>query len=156
MIRVPTASTSTSSDDDTSSQIQDQSIILRDSSNSNSGSSISSTNFNDNDNNGNEINNNDDNIDDDVTNKIYDQSIQFEQVDTFESELAQSSLLIWAAYENHKEIVLGSCAAISVFLTVILVFIVNRRKSRQTVDKAPLVDNEASINVDVERLTIHV
>lgn len=52
--------------------------------------------------------------------------------------------------------VLGSCAAITVFLTVLLAFVVSRRKTRTTMDKAPLVDNEVSVNVDVDRLTIHV
>lgn len=140
MVRVPTASTSILSDnDDTQSQLQDQSIILRDS--NNRGNGITSTSFSDN-----ETNDDDDKI--------------FEQIHmdgtSFESTLAQSSLLVWATYENHKELVLGACAALSVFLTVILAFLVNRRKSRTNNDKAPLVDNEVSVNVDVDRLTIHV
>lgn len=140
MVRVPTASTSILSDnDDTQSQLQDQSIILRDS--NNRGNGITSTSFSDN-----ETNDDDDKI--------------FEQIHldgtSFKSTLAQSSLLVWATYENHKELVLGACAALSVFLTVILAFLVNRRKSRTNNDKAPLVDNEVSVNVDVDRLTIHV
>lgn len=140
MVRVPTASTSILSDnDDTQSQLQDQSIILRDS--NNRGNGITSTSLSDN-----ETNDDDDKI--------------FEQIHmdgtSFESTLAQSSLLVWATYENHKELVLGACAALSVFLTVILAFLVNRRKSRTNNDKAPLVDNEVSVNVDVDRLTIHV
>lgn len=144
MVRVPTASTSILSDsDDTASQVQDQTIILRDSSNHGNGNAgITSTNFDDND-------TNDDDVD-----KIYEQ-IHFDET-SFESTLAQSSLLVWATYENHKEFVLGTCAALSVFLTIILVFLVNRRKSRTNIDKAPLVDNEVSVNVDVDRLTIHV
>lgn len=144
MVRVPTASTSILSDsDDTASQVQDQTIILRDSSNhGNSNAGITSTSFDDND-------TNDDDVD-----KIYEQ-IHFDET-SFESTLAQSSLLVWATYENHKEFVLGTCAALSVFLTIILVFLVNRRKSRTNIDKAPLVDNEVSVNVDVDRLTIHV
>lgn len=152
MVRVPTASTSILSDnDDTQSQLQDQSIILRDS--SNHGNGITSTSFSDS-----ETNNNDD--DDDVgddgntSNKIF-QQIHLDEA-AFESTLAQSSLIVWATYENHKEFVLGACAALSVFLTVILAFLVNRRKSRTNNDKAPLVDNEVSVNVDVDRLTIHV
>lgn len=168
MVRVPTASTSILSDssDDTSTQLQDQSIILRDSSNSRSrsgsssssssinnrfsGSSngITSTTFSDN-----ETNNDDGNGDDD--DKIVEQ-IHFDEA-SIETALAQSSLFVWATYEQHKEFVLGACAALSVFLTVILVFLVNRkRKSRRNNDKAPLVDNEVSVNVDVDRLTIHV
>lgn len=144
MVRVPTASTSILSDsDDTASQVQDQTIILRDSSNhGNSNAGITSTSFDDND-------TNDDDVD-----KIYEQ-IHFDET-SFESTLAQSSLLVWATYENHKEFVLGTCAALSVFLTIILVFLVNRRKSRTNIDKAPLVENEVSVNVDVDRLTIHV
>lgn len=153
MVRVPTASTSTLSDsDDTSSQ--DQSIILRDSNRSNgngNGFGFTRTSF---------IDDNTDagDNDDDVANKFYEQNqqqIQFDQT-SFESTLAQSSLLVWAVYENHKEFMLGSCAAVSVFLTVILVFLIQRRKSRTNIDKAPLVDNEVSVNVDVDRLTIHV
>lgn len=148
MVRVPTASTSILSDsDDTASQVQDQTIILRDSgSNSQHGIShgITSTSFSDN-----ETNDDDDDVD-----KIYEQ-IHFDET-SFESTLAQSSLLVWATYENHKEFLLGMCAALSVFLTIILVFLVNRRKSRTSTDKAPLVDNEVSVNVDVDRLTIHV
>lgn len=148
MVRVPTASTSILSDsDDTQSQQQDQSIILRDS--NNHGNGITSTTFNDNDN---ETNDNDDDDGDD--NKIYEQ-IHFDET-SFESTLAQSSLLVWATYENHKEFLLGACCALCVFLTVILAFLVNRRKSRTNIDKAPLVDNEVSVNVDVDRLTIHV
>lgn len=131
MVRVPTASTSTLSDDDTSSQMQDLASILRDSSSSSSS------------------NNNDDNNDDDA-HTIY-QQIHFDQ--TFESAFAAST---WNAYQNNKEFVLGSCAAITVFLTILLAFIVSRRKSRAIMDKKPLVDNEVSVNVDVERLTIHV
>ena len=59
-------------------------------------------------------------------------------------------------YADNKEILLGSCAAITVFFVVLIAFIVNKRKSRAHIDKAPLVDNEVSANVDVERLTIHV
>lgn len=157
MIRVPTASTSTLSDnDDTPSQ--DQSIILRDSNRGNG--FIRNNNFNDNNNNNNnnDNNSNDDiNDDDDVANRFFEQhhQIQFDQT-SFESTMAQSSLLVWAVYENHKEFLLGTCAAISVFLTVILVFLIHRRKSRTNIDKAPLVDNEVSVNVDVDRLTIHV
>lgn len=169
MVRVPTASTSILSDsgssssigDDTSTQLQDQSIILRDSSNSRSRSGISinnrfggssngitSTTFSDN-----ETNNDDGNGDDD--DKIVEQ-IHFDEA-AIETALAQSTLYVWATYEQHKEFVLGACAALTVFLTVILVFLVNRRrKSRQNNDKQPLVDNEVSVNVDVDRLTIHV
>lgn len=168
MVRVPTASTSILSDsgssgsgDDTSTQLQDQSIILRDSSNSRSRSGISinnrfggssngitSTTFSDN-----ETNNDDGNGDDD--DKIVEQ-IRFDEA-AIETALAQSTLYVWATFEQHKEFVLGACAALTVFLTVILAFLVNRRrKSRQNNDKAPLVDNEVSVNVDVDRLTIHV
>lgn len=172
MVRVPTASTSILSDsgssssggDDTSTQLQDQSIILRDSSNSRSRSGISinnrfggsggssngitSTTFSDN-----ETNNDDGNGDDD--DKIVEQ-IHFDEA-AIETALAQSTQYVWATFEQHKEFVLGACAALTVFLTVILAFLVNRRrKSRQNNDKAPLVDNEVSVNVDVDRLTIHV
>lgn len=146
MVRVPTASTSMLSDnDDTTSQQQDQSIILRDS--SNHGNGITSTTFNDN-----ETNDNDDDVDD--ANKIYEQ-IHFDET-SFESTLAQSSLLVWATYENHREFLMGMCAALTVFLAVIFIFLINRRKSRTNIDKAPLVDNEVNVNVDVDRLTIHV
>lgn len=147
MVRVPTASTSTLSDsDDTSSQ--DQSIILRD---SNRGNGFTRTNENEN-------NNDNDDDDDDFVNRLYreqNHQIRFEQT-PFESTLAQSSIFIRNAYENHKEFLLGTCAGVCVFLTVILAFLILRRKSRTTIDKAPLVDNEASVNVDVDRLTIHV
>lgn len=129
MVRVPTASTSILSSDGTSSQMQDQTIMLRDS------SSISSSNS-----------------DDDGGYKAY-HHLRFDQ--PFESTFASSSFLFWAIYENNKEIILGSCAAIVVFVTVLMAFIVSKRKSR-TMEKAPLVDNEVSVNVDVERLTIHV
>lgn len=144
MVRVPTASTSILSDiDDTvSQQQQDQSIILRDG--SSRGNGITSTTFNDNE-------TNDD--DDDTIDKIYEQ-IHFDEA-SFESSLAQSSLLVWATYENHREFLLGMGAALCVFLTVIFAFLV-RRKSRTNIDKAPLVDNEVGVNVDVDRLTIHV
>lgn len=74
---------------------------------------------------------------------------------TFMSTLATSSFLVWSAYESNKEYVLGSCAAVIVFIAILLTYTVSKRKSR-TMDKAPLVDNEVSVNVDVERLTIHV
>ncbi|XP_055297615.1 uncharacterized protein LOC129566087 isoform X2 [Sitodiplosis mosellana] len=157
MVRVPTASTSILTDsDDTVSQQQDQSIILRDS--SNHGNGITSTSqFSDNETNDNDddddANNNNNNIDND-SQKFY-QQIHFDET-SFESTLAQSSLLVWATYENHREFLLGACAAMGVFLTVIFVFLLNRRKSRANTDKAPLVDNEVSVNVDVDRLTIHV
>lgn len=145
MVRVPTASTTTISDsDDTSSQ--DQSIILRDNNHSNG---FIRTNFNENGNN---------NDDDDLVNRLYEQShhqIRIEE-NTFESKLSLSSVLIWNAYESYKEILLGTCAGVCVFLTVILVFLILRRKSRSTIDKASLIDNEVSVNVDVDRLTIHV
>lgn len=150
MVRVPTASTSILSDsDDTTSQQQDQSIILRDS--SNRGNGITSTSqFNDN-----ETNDNADDDDDDNDSQKFYQQIHFDET-SFESTLAQSSLFVWATYENHREFLLGACAAMGVFLTVIFVFLINRRKSRTNIDKAPLVDNEVSVNVDVDRLTIHV
>lgn len=151
MVRVPTASTSTLSGDDTSSQMQDQAIILRD-----SGSSTSFIGaFNSNDDENVVVDNNDD-----AAHKLY-QQIRFDQ--EFESAISgpssatSTAYLLWTSiYANNKELVLGSCAAITVFLTVLLAFIVSRRKSRTTMDKTPLVDNEVSVNVDVERLTIHV
>lgn len=156
MVRVPTASTSILSDsDDTVSQQQDQSIILRDG--SIRGNGITSTSqFNDNETNDNDGDDDDNSGSDNNSNsnKFY-QQIHFDET-SFESTLAQSSLLVWATYENHREFLLGACAAMGVFLTVIFVFLVNRRKSRTNTDKAPLVDNEVSVNVDVDRLTIHV
>ncbi|XP_031626987.1 uncharacterized protein LOC116343193 isoform X2 [Contarinia nasturtii] len=143
MVRVPTASTSLLSESDDTVSQPDQSIILRDSNNRDNG--ITSTTFNDNE-------TNDD--DDDTMDKIYEQ-IHFDEA-SFESTLAQSSLLVWATYENHREFLLGMGAALCVFLTVIFAFLVNRRKSRTNIDKAPLVDNEVGVNVDVDRLTIHV
>lgn len=165
MVRVPTASTSTLSDDDTSSQMQDQAIILRDSSSSGSGGSSTSFigGFNSNDDDNVVADNNNNN--DDAAHKLY-QQIRFDQ--EFESAISSSTsvesasassaaYLLWTSvYANNKEIVLGSCAAITVFLTVLLAFIVSRRKTRTLMDKTPLVDNEVSVNVDVERLTIHV
>lgn len=161
MVRVPTASTSTLSDDDTSSQMQDQAIILRDSSSSGGSSTSFIGGFNSNDD---DMvvadNNNNNNNNDDAAHKLY-QQIRFDQ--EFESAISSptssssAAYLLWTSvYANNKEIVLGSCAAITVFLTVLLAFIVSRRKSRTTMDKTPLVDNEVSVNVDVERLTIHV
>lgn len=167
MVRVPTASTSTLSDDDTSSQMQDQAIILRDSSSSGSGGSSTSFigGFNSNDDDNVVADNNNNNNNDDAAHKLY-QQIRFDQ--EFESAISSSTsvesasassaaYLLWTSvYANNKEIVLGSCAAITVFLTVLLAFIVSRRKTRTLMDKTPLVDNEVSVNVDVERLTIHV
>lgn len=157
MVRVPTASTSTFSDsDDTSSQIQDQSIILRDSENRGNGITNS---YNDNDTSGGGDNDNDDTAspdnNGDMSSKFYEQQIQFDQI-SFETTLAESSFLVWTAFENHKELVLGTFAAFSVFLTVVLVFIINRRASRTSNDKTPLVNDEQSVNIDVDRLTIHV
>lgn len=138
MVRVPTASsTSILVGDSTSSQIQDQNILLSDSNSRNI-----------------ETNNNDDDNDDIVDEQKYYNNLAFEQ--QFESTVDTTSFLLMAVYENNKEIVMGSCAAITVFAAVLLAFIVSKRKSRQNVDKAPLVDNEVSVNVDVERLTIHV
>lgn len=141
MVRVPTASTSIFAGDSTSSQFQDQNMLLRDSSSRNI---EMNNNSNDDDNDG------DDNIDE----QKYYHNLAFEQ--QFESTVDTTSFLLMAVYENNKEIVMGSCAAITVFAAVLLAFIVSKRKSRQNIDKTPLVDNEVSVNVDVERLTIHV
>lgn len=57
------------------------------------------------------------------------------------------------------DMMLGFLAAVAVFAAVVAVFVVSRRKSRQAaalVDKTPLVDNEVSVHVDADRLTIHV
>lgn len=69
----------------------------------------------------------------------------------------QSSFNLTSLFENnYNELLLGICAAIAVFAVVLIAFVFSKRKSRTYQDKAPLVDNEVSANVDVERLTIHV
>lgn len=74
---------------------------------------------------------------------------------TFEATLTSSSILLWNIYQANKEIVLGMSAALLVFVAFIVTYLVSKRKSR-IMDKAPLIDNEVDVNVDSNRLTIHV
>lgn len=64
------------------------------------------------------------------------------------------------ATASKPAVLLGALlAAVSAFVTLVVAFIVSRRKSRQAaalMDKTPLVDDEVSVNVDADRLTIHV
>lgn len=58
--------------------------------------------------------------------------------------------------EQYKEIILGTGAAICLFIVMLVAVILNKRKSR-ALDKLPLVDDDIpNANIDVDRLTIHV
>lgn len=59
---------------------------------------------------------------------------------TFKSK----SLGIWTIYDNRQEIVLGVFIAILVFIVVLsIVYVVKRRKSRFVNDKQGLIENES-------------
>lgn len=59
-------------------------------------------------------------------------------------------------YAKNSALFLGMLAAAIMFGIVLALFVNSRQRSRAAHDKAPLVDNEVSANVDAERLTIHV
>lgn len=97
-------------------------------------------------------------IEDDVLGQIDIESdsyhhLSLEQAIT--TTLTSSTILLWTIYQANKEIVLGMCAALIVFTAFIVTYIISKRKSR-TLDKEPLVDNEFCVNIDANRLTIHV
>lgn len=48
-------------------------------------------------------------------------------------------------YNSRKEITMGICAAFSVFLIIVMVFVVRLHRTRQPVDKDALIDNEADV-----------
>lgn len=48
-------------------------------------------------------------------------------------------------YSSRKEITMGICAAFSVFLIIVMVFVVRLHRTRQPVDKETLIDNEADV-----------
>lgn len=82
--------------------------------------------------------------------------VRFEDLIDSESPLTSTSSFLFAlnASDVYTKVLLASFVSITVFLTVLLAFIISRRKSRTSIDKAPLVDNEVS--VDIDRLTLHV
>lgn len=84
------------------------------------------------------------------------QIILSEHIFDSESPLTSTQSFFYALNANdiYTKVLLGSFVSITVFLTVLLVFIISRRKSRTSIDKAPLVENEVS--VDIDRLTLHV
>lgn len=74
---------------------------------------------------------------------------------TFKATYATTWLIVWSIFENNKEYILLCCALCSMLLLTFVVYLIYKKDTR-LLDKAPLVDNEVSANVDVERLTIHV
>lgn len=61
-----------------------------------------------------------------------------------------------ALYANNKELILGFSAATFVFICLLIALLIVSRRQSRPADKVPLVDEEVGVNVDVERLTIHV
>lgn len=58
---------------------------------------------------------------------------------------AAATFGMWSLYDSRKEVTLGVSAAIVVFLIIVVVFLVNIRRTRRD-DKESLIDNEVGVD----------
>lgn len=66
---------------------------------------------------------------------------------------AQDLSGIWSSYDSREEVILGVCAAIIVFLCIVVILAVNLRKVKSN-EKESLIDNE--VRTDFHTDTVHV